>query len=121
MDIENIIEGNRIIAEFMGGKYDIKDFNSLGYIFIKLDNEEYQHLLPEMIKYYSSWEWLMPVVEKILKVVFNDGEYCYLRTFGMIHEGTHQYMVRFNRYSLHSADTLIEATWMAVIEFIKST
>lgn len=73
-------------------------------------------------KYDLSWDWLMPVVEKICKLKTGDGktyvEYPTPRTFGMINEETGQIMVRFNGFSLCQADTLIEATCLAVLEFV---
>lgn len=83
--------------------------------------------------YDVSWDWLMPVVEKISKIAYEeekmeqyDGgiaqytDYAYCRTFGMPDENGHP-MVRINRMPLHTADTLIEATYAAVLEFIKHT
>jgi hypothetical protein len=67
----------------------------------------------------SSWDWLMPVIESISKQQFEDGDRCYPRTFGMISEGG-QFMFRFNRHQLFSADTLIEAAFNAVIDRLQS-
>ena len=50
------IEGNKLIAEFMG--YHYKD----GFIYA--DNPESAKLKKDC-KYHTSWDWLMPVVEKI--------------------------------------------------------
>ena len=66
-----------------------------------------------------SWEMLMPVVEKITNTKFDDGDTAYLRTFGMKNSETGQYMVRFNRYIVFYSDSLINATYQAIIEFIK--
>ena len=41
------------------------------------------------------------------------------RTFGMLNEETGQIMVRFNGFQLFQADTLIETTYLAIIDFIK--
>jgi hypothetical protein len=43
----------------------------------------------------------------------------YPRTFGMLNAETKKPMVRLNSSQLFEADTLIEATWLAVIDFIK--
>lgn len=48
MTTEQIIEGNKLINAFMGYPYNMTD---TGY-----PNEEL---------YHTSWDWLMPVVEKI--------------------------------------------------------
>lgn len=117
----NIQEGNKLIAEFMG---------------LNEAEDEYPKGLPshvelwgnfmdngDKIQYHSSWDWLMPVVEKIIKMDFkaNDydaPDYTYLRTFGMIDEESRMIMVRFNRMGLFMSSTLIEATYNAVIGFI---
>lgn len=61
----------------------------------------------------------MPVVEKITKHEYDNGEdTAYLRTFGMLSD-TKKPMVRFNRCTVYEGTTLIEATYQAVIDFIK--
>ena len=58
MSEQEIIEGNKLIAEFMGYKF-IEDWHQ----YWRLSDK---HLLLENeLKYHSSWDWLMPVVEKI--------------------------------------------------------
>jgi len=77
------------------------------------------------LRYHSSWDWLMPVVEKISKLPLIDNDntlctdpqdVCYPRTFGMPTEDGKRLMVRFSGFSLHTAPTLIEAAHMAVYE-----
>lgn len=64
----NNTENNKLIAEFMGGKYDSAFFNLTknsmwlpihGIVF-------FEHL-----KYDSSWDWLMPVIQKIDSYGYN--------------------------------------------------
>tara|TARA_R110000772_G_scaffold24943_4_gene65452 strand:+ start:2166 stop:2525 length:360 start_codon:yes stop_codon:yes gene_type:complete len=54
-----ITESNKLIAEFMGGNFnndgvELKNFENLLKCY--MNNE---------LKYHKSWDWLMPVVEKI--------------------------------------------------------
>jgi hypothetical protein len=132
MNNEEIIEGNKLIAEFMGGTktkspgyldrdyFDFKDkpyqkwTNLYGGSF-----EETTLYWEGDLKYHSDWNWLMPVIEKIEKVEFmeaedaNDPDACaFIRTFS-------RGMVRINRFTLHQANTLLEAAWQAVVDFIK--
>lgn len=75
---------------------------------------------PMVLQYDCLWEYLMPVVEKICQVRYDDGETAYLRTFGMInHDG--EFMVRFNRSQLGIGDTLHAAAYDAVLKFLKYT
>lgn len=61
MEQKEIEEGNKLIAEFMGGKIKNKlvTFNG-GW-----DDSDLSFI--SGLKYHTSWDWLMPVVEKIEK------------------------------------------------------
>lgn len=104
---------NRIIAEFMGVEFNTeKD---------KCDHPLIKAPWPpiECLKYHSSWDWLMPVIIKISQIDSGDSEECaYPRTFGMFSQ-TGQVMVRLNGFALFRADTLIEAAYLAVVDFIE--
>lgn len=54
--MENLTDNNKLIAEFMGAFIE-------GNGFMYFPSEGRHHRLTE-IKYHSSWDWLMPVVEK---------------------------------------------------------
>jgi len=103
---QEIIDGNRFIAEFMGWKFnkERKAYHipqTLGFPF-KGKVED--------LKYHTSWDWLMPVVEKIERLGFDfcimDGaifirrQYDYWETYQIIPD---------KKY----------AVWLAVVEFIK--
>lgn len=118
MSTNNTSEGNRIIAEFMEIPKCERcgDLNCGQY---KFGAGNYSH--PEIMQYHISWDWLMPVVEKICRMRTPGQEFPfnnYFRTFGMIDIEEGQIMVRFNLMGLHFADTLIEATYTAALEFI---
>lgn len=108
----NTQENNRMIAEWMG---------------VKNVSEAALHWLC----YDRSWNRLMPVIERIAMIEFaqdeeeqNDGttriiRYThYPRTFGMPTEDG-KWMFRFNCGGLHIGDTLIEAAYEAVVEFVE--
>ena len=65
--MDNIIENNKLIAEFMGfiadKSFEVKlvDGINTSYYYYKDD----VMCLPETMRYNSSWNWLMEVVEKI--------------------------------------------------------
>jgi len=116
---------NEIIAEFMGAiNCDI------GLWYFDLPEGLRKYFITNNLSYHTSWDWLMPVVEKIGEHVYeeftdNNGfkdvivkDRAYPRTFGMMtSEG--KYMFRFNRQILFEADTLIQATYEACVDFIK--
>lgn len=62
---QEILRGNKLIAEFMGGKPMGGYVNNIseldGYSF---RNKNYKFT---ELKYHSSWDWLMPVIAKINK------------------------------------------------------
>lgn len=53
-------DGNKLIAEFMGYKI-LYDGNIPHAQFLRGETEP----ISDWAKYHSSWDWLMPVVEKI--------------------------------------------------------
>jgi hypothetical protein len=124
MTQEEILEGNKLIAEFVGFKNhdsdtietdneifmiptDVKngEVNSLGYLY------SYNELL-----FNRDWNWLMAVVNKIETIEFNiwgklsmSVNRVYIQEFWGV-EGIKGY---------GQSKTKIEATYKAVIEFIK--
>lgn len=54
------MEGNRIIAEFMQHKSNVNP-KATPYIY-RVNGHDWK---AEGLKYHTSWDWLMPVVEKI--------------------------------------------------------
>jgi hypothetical protein len=120
------IQGNKLIAQFMGILPDV--YNPERYVSSTWPDTIFA--TPSEMRYHSSWNWLMPVVEKISLMNYPDEptfpeeedyvpDTAYPRTFGMISRNG-QFMVRFNRQPLFEADTLIEAAWMAVVDFVKT-
>lgn len=70
------------------------------------------------MKFQTSWDWLMPAVEKIAKIPTGAGDTFYPRTFGMI-DPNEGFMVRFNQRQLFASHDLIKAVYAAVVDFIK--
>src|SRR5437773_1868401 len=64
-EIKNeVVEGNKLIAEFLGAKYDGRKYWTFPDGSMKIHSPDYS----SQLKYHSSWDWLMPVVEKIGKM-----------------------------------------------------
>lgn len=95
----NITESNKLIAEFMG-EIDLK--NGRG---------EWYSENPDALKYTESWDWLMPVVEKIESLdvtVEIEGHNCMISDIK--DGGYHQYVAH---------DSKINAIYVSVVAFIK--
>ena len=99
------IEENKLIAIFMG--YEC--FNPKSWCIV-LDKNTTTGI-NTWAKYNSSWDWLMPVVEKIESLGFR------VEIIGLtcsIYTNSEE-----NIYVDEPAMTKTEATWQAVVEFIK--
>ena len=129
MQPNEVIEGNRVIAEFLGKTYKEEDgYGEKGYLY-PVNGNFGRRLMQGQMLYHSSWDWLMPVVEKISRIEVErrfdedlDKWVIWTHhpvTFGMLDEQGRP-MVRFCYNALHSGNTLIEATWLAVVDFIKT-
>lgn len=130
-NIDAITDGNKLIMVFDG--WELKKMQTfdpshngdkndyLAYIKdgkqCKVEDVEFD------IVYHQSWAALMPVIEQIMSIKIGNGietvEYAFLRTFGMLNAKTGYPMVRFNGFQLHESNTLIKATHLAVVDFIK--
>lgn len=110
---KEILEGNRLIAEFMGGKYD-KDTNfpihpndiwlpTHGIVNYTTINIGYGKIL----LYHSSWDWLIPVIKKIREIINVELN---VDSFEEIRE---------RKLTLNPYDYNIEQVYKAVVEFIK--
>ena len=107
MTNEEILEGNRLILEFEGFKFVSDDTESYpnGYYYKK---DEGYHTLEEC-RFNESWDWLMPVVRKIVELAINDdieGGNLFL---------SNEYTSILETISL----AVIEDSYKVVVEFIK--
>ena len=73
---------NKLIAEFMGAegypKYNPNEWDVYitGSLDVDSDNENAQHFFtPDQMKYHTSWDWLMPVVNKCMQTGDNTDEW----------------------------------------------
>lgn len=118
-----VIEGNELIAEFMGAKLIPKTLNEHCTIIqcsFDGDSPAYDGISLSNLLYHSSWDWLMPVLEKIETLKWFDKqkfEITFLRKRKnnkctcLIYSTQVHFVV--------DSDSKIEAVWLTVIEFIK--
>jgi hypothetical protein len=123
MKTEEIEEGNRLIAEFEGMKHvnDDPEVYPEGYMYS--ENEGTWKVSD--LQYHASWDWLMPVVEKINSVPF---QHCHITKFqciitteardstGFLIAPTKTINVAYREIS---KKPLIEIVWEAVLQYIK--
>lgn len=123
---------NEVIARFMGGEvmddYTISNYTKIGIPKWAFRIYDFDTIRVGGYEYNTSWDWLMPVIEKISKIPLLNADdtpctdpqdVCYTRTFGMPTEDGKNVMVRFNAAICCEAPTLLEAAYMAVYDFIK--
>lgn len=108
------LTGNKLIADFMGLRIGVELYSWRPGCTQPLEEKH--------LNYHESWGWLMPVIEKIslhpLIGAEDYGDTCHPITFNMPTEDGKR-MFRFRGYAVHEADTIIEAAWMAVVEFVE--
>jgi len=97
----NTTENNKLIAEFMGYEKVLSSYNLPQH-----ETNGMQCFLEEELKFHTSWDWLIPVVNKIYS---SDDYIKYKREASGI----------FNEEPVHINTKFIEETYKAVIEFIK--
>ena len=127
--MKNIVENNKVFAEFLGYSQPHPDYPNTTYWY-KKDCQPLTILL-----FHSDWNWLMRVVEKIeslnlgnttIKTVFSEEDLyinsnvsflimykeCYVNFFG-------EMKVYENWISVTECNSKIEAVYTACVEFIK--
>ena len=129
MTAQRIIEGNKLIAEFMGG--NIRGNSTNEYVWSASMPEFYcnqmnaNHHVSEL-KFHSSWDWLMPVVAKIEDLFFVTSIQ-YSQKYYWADIAKHPQLFHPNENSTYetvsvkSASSKITAVWLAVVEFIQKT
>lgn len=117
------VEHNKLIAEFMGGEY-VEDTTQYKIHYYRFEVCPMQHITGrwtaplEGLFYDCKWDWLMPVYQKIIQSDSVDHYTPYFRTFGTITDDK-QFMVRLTTFAIHCGETLIEATYKAIVEYIE--
>ena len=114
---ERLLNDNKLIAEFM--EYELQE-----ELWVATMSKEDDTFLGRHLKYHTSWDWLMPVVDKIESIhgVFRRGS---MTKGGQLHNATEKkYVIE---YGMHDkviayvyANSRIDAEYQAVVEFIKA-
>ena len=113
MTDSEILEGNKLIAEFMGIQV--------------IDNEIDSPFRPNLncfreneLKYHSDWNWLMPVVGKISTIKFRFGRFSTkIVTLSREPYCRMDSTAKSFRNSSYNGTPLINAVYETVLDFIK--
>ena len=114
MDVEI---GNKLIAEFMGGRYfEIGGIMGTTYQYRDLIHKG-DYYYPNELKYHTSWDWLMPVVENIQSLAIDEvGEI-------NVMIASHECLIGEDYYhpiiNIERNGSYISMIYIAVVEFIK--
>lgn len=109
-----IVEGNKLIAAFMGSKGIVQKQKGLGH-----GQKMYKGVVPNspqlstnVLEYHTSWEWIIPVIKKIKD---------YLQNMPERPSKNHCCQGDWLEVDIQCAlwELDIEKTWKAVIAFIK--
>ena len=109
--MSNEIENNKLIAVFMGWIIPLPIENAK-YCREDLDTENVW-VSVEDLKFHSSWDWLMPVIEKIESLGY---EWSYLNHVAVITDNGFKQHFRDISFADESR---LKATYNVVVEFIK--
>lgn len=108
------VENNKIIAEFMG--WTPCDSNDNTMYANPQDHSDVWST--DEMRYHTSWDWLMPVVEKIN--LLDDYRYTtYIASMDTRIEDNITGGVIVDVNCKHSVDELLQSVYQAVVEFIK--
>lgn len=134
MTQEETIRGNKLIAEFMGAEVKNETYCfHFGNPAYEIQIEEMSFESVKRLRYQSSWDWLMPVVEKIesLWISGEQSSVTIRRNFvEIVHEVGYNNIDYAKNSNLRKDNELggafhtnnytkIENTYKMVIEFIK--
>jgi hypothetical protein len=125
------MENNKLIAEFMGAIIIETYYNedkSINHFLMDMGKNRTQnsrYISDITMLYHKSWDWLIPVVEKIESLGYYTKIYSYTIGYSTEHymailtydDKTQYENLAMNRKFTHSANKLT-ATYNAVIEFI---
>ena len=128
--IEEEREGNEIIAVFMGGHIEEAtrgvfkhNRRHLNFPFGSYSTPiGYDVILIEDLGYHISWDWLMPVVEKIESLEF-DFRISFVNAYGNLNYNYHSVHIETHDgndviFNEEKFLTKIQAVYKAVLEFI---
>lgn len=121
MKKEEILEGNKLIAYFMGAT---NPKNHPGdYLWFAYGHQGQKLWATDKLIFHESWDWLMPVVEKIESL--EDGEYMFeicgsrAEISLMINHNWPHDKVTLQEFNSKNSSSKIESVWLTCVNFVK--
>ena len=120
----NILEGSKLIAEFMGATFRTGLTYSASNCACYWSNEfkpSYNGIGIENLKFHECWVWLMPVVEKIKTIKYVDE---FNIQYDSVAKGTYMqitpaYKYTFDQFYVEPTENTLEGLYKIVCEFIE--
>jgi hypothetical protein len=110
--MKTIEENNQLIAEFLGSVYKADNEGIYGYYFQNPFAKDWEiGYQADDLQFHTSWDWLMPVVEKIEVM----GYLVTISTYGC---NIQEEKTAVSVTGFIADETKLEATYQAVTEFI---
>ena len=133
MNKQEVKDGNKLIAEFMGWEISEKDLPYRNYSLVGIPEqfrtvygygnaEPFSELTFKNLQFHASWDWLMPVPEKIEELGYNT---LISKGFVVANYGTQvcaigqDFAYREFIDTPDPVETKLEAVYSAVVNFIK--
>ena len=130
---KDIIEGNKLICSFMEykqynghndyfnhGDYAIPEKSYYVYSRQAEENVKTDSYSLKSLQFHSSYDWLMPVLQKIEKYAIIEINYALVVTCRICYLGKNKYDKAINFYGDNNGEREpIEAIWDCVVEFLK--
>lgn len=118
--MENIREGNKLIAEFLGAMH----YDAGGNIWYYEGPDGFQHESGDFLKYNTDWNWLMSAVEKIEKMDFTvhigSFSFCTISKFENDEDPWQGIHISTEVDPIYGkVESKIHGVWLAVVQFIK--
>lgn len=115
----NIIENNKLIAEFMGWEEADNDMYDFPDNFKDTLREEYDCIDGSLMKFNTSWDWLMPVVEKIESFIFDEDN-----SFNVTIGATNYCVIQDSNGEVYDevedmGESKIQTVYNGIVKFIK--
>ena len=121
---EETIENNKLIAEFMGGEFANHNCQPTAYWEFWKDEppSNAPYIFNRHLKYHTSWDWLMPVVEKVTSLTkekryIPPGKYLEYKEQRDKYDEQWEKLFDYQAYNFFSGE--IKSIYQAIVEFIK--